>query len=88
MKEFFKKLPERKFFGWLLNSKGAGGLAGKCVLMLVIPYAWLFILSAVFGGILTVPAMAPFILYSSLVLLAVNLALIIWAIVRYAGKKK
>ena len=73
-------------FGWFLNSKSAAALAGKCALLLVIPYVYLFILCAIFDSLKAYGA-AGFILYSSAVFLAANIALIVWAIVRFRKKK-
>ena len=72
-------------FGWFLNSKSAGGLIGKILLLLVIPYAYLFILSAIFDTARIYSA-APFILYSSIAFLAINIILAVWAIVRFCKK--
>ena len=72
-------------FGWFLNSKSAGGLIGKFVLLLIIPYVYLFILSAIFDTAKLYSA-APFILYSSLAFWAINIILAVWAIVRFCKK--
>ena len=86
MKSFLTKLTVKNPTSWFLNSEKLLQLVLKCVLLLIIPYAWLFVLSAIFGGLFTVPEMAPFILYSSIVFLAINLCLLVWATVRYIKK--
>lgn len=80
-----KPFTQWPIFGWFLNSKSAGGLVGKIVLLLAIPYAYLFILSAIFDTAKVYSA-APFILYSSIVFWLVNIMLAVWAIVRFCKK--
>ena len=84
-KKASKPFAQWPVFGWFLNSRSAGGLIGKILLLLVIPYAYLFALSAIFDTAKVYSA-APFILYSSIVFWVLNIILAVWAIVRFCKK--
>jgi len=91
MYKFYKKLSGKKFFHFFLESRNAGLVVLKCIMLLVIPYAWLFILSAIFGGLIKnfmVPEMAPVIIVSSCLILLFNLFLLVGAIVIGSCKGK
>lgn len=77
-------------FGWFLNSKSAGAVVGKSVLLLVIPYACLFILSAIFGNssVKEYGNSPIIILCVSGALLVANIILIVWAIIRFRKNTK
>ena len=84
MSRYFEKLSEKKFFCFFLKSRNAFFVVLKCILLLVIPYAWLFAMSGIFGGLIPnfmVPEMATVIIVTSGLLLLFNLFLLVGAIV-------
>jgi len=87
MKNKFNALAEVKGFRFFLNSDSVGKLIGKCVLLLLIPYAYLFLCGAIFDALLRWYFMTPFIFYSLIVFYVIAIALIIWAVVRYSRRK-
>ena len=84
---------ERKSFSqwpvirWFVNNKSAGILAAKSALLLIIPYAYLFILCWIFDSMKNYRA-AGFILYSSIAFWVINIALIVYAVIRFTKHKK
>lgn len=87
MKKKLNALAGMKGFRFFLNSTSVGALVGKSILLLVIPYAYLFLCGAIFDALLHWYFMTPFIFYSLIALYVIALALIIWAIVRYSRRK-
>ena len=87
MKQFYEKLASKKFFGFLLNSSGWGGVVLKSIGMLAASYIWMFVWSAVFGGLFIVPEMAPVILITSALILIFAIVLIVGAFSLHARKK-
>lgn len=75
-------------FGWFLNSRSAAALAGKSLMLLVIPYVYLIILCLIFDTWLKQYSAAGFILYSTIAFWLINIALIVWAIIRYTKRRK
>ena len=88
MKKIIEKIPTLRFFQFFLNSNGAAALAGKCLLLLVIPYAYLFLCGFVFDAMLKWYFMTGFIFFSLVVLYVLAVGLIVWAIARFAKRAK
>lgn len=84
-KKASKPFAQWPVFGWFLNSKSSGGLIGKIILLLAIPYVYLFAMAAIFDTAKIYSA-APFILYSSIVFWVINIIFAVWAIVRFCKK--
>ena len=75
---------------FFMNSKKPGELVLKCILLLVIPYAFLLLWGLVFDGWLKLYGLRGFIFYFVIVLYVAALALIAIAIVKFVrtrGKK-
>ena len=85
-----KERKERSCF--FLNSKSAGGLVLRCIILLLIPYAYLFLCGLVFDKWLKLYRMTPFIFWSLIVLYVIAIAVIVLAIVRFVrltrGRRK
>ena len=71
---------------WFVNNSSAGKLIGKSLLLLAIPYVYLFILSWIFDSLKKYEA-AGFILYSTIFFWVINLALIVYSIIRFAKSR-
>lgn len=82
-----ESLAERKGFRFFLNSGSVGALVGKSVLLLLIPYAYLFLCGAIFDALLHWYFMTTFIFFSMIVLYLIAIAMIAWAIARYCRRK-
>ena len=87
MKKALKTLAGVKGLRFFLNSKSLGALIGKCILLLLIPYAYLFLCGAVFDALLKWYFMTTFIFFSLIFLYVIAILLIVWAIVRYNRRK-
>ena len=87
MKKMCGRLADLKGLRFFLNSSSVGALVGKCVLLLVIPYAYLFLCGALFDALLKWYFMTTFIFFSLIFLYVFAIILIIWAIVRYSRRK-
>ena len=87
MKKMLNALAGVKGFRFFLNSKSVGALIGKCVLLLLIPYAYLFLCGAVFDALLKWYFMTTFIFFSLIFLYVIAILLVAWAIVRYSRRK-
>lgn len=87
MKEKLKTLAGMKGFRYFLNSNSVGALVKKSVLLLLIPYAYLFVCGAVFDALLRWYFMTPFIFFSMIALYIIAISMIIWAIVRFRSRK-
>ena len=87
MKQKIAALANAKGFRYFLNSKGLGTLLMKCVLLLLIPYAYLFLCGAIFDALLRWYFMTSFIFFSMIALYIVAITMVIWAIVRYRRRK-
>ncbi|MBR6521647.1 MAG: hypothetical protein IKT47_03170 [Oscillospiraceae bacterium] len=87
MKNITESVVNAKVFRYFLNSDRVGSLVLKCVLLLVIPYAYLFACGAIFDALLRWYFMTNFIFYSVIVLYVIAIAMIVWAIVRYCRRK-
>lgn len=87
MKKTIESLTEAKVFRYFLNSDRVGSLVLKCVLLLVIPYAYLFACGAIFDALLRWYFMTNFIFYSVIVLYVIAIAMMAWAIIRYCRRK-
>lgn len=77
--------PVLRFF---VNNSSVGKLIGKSLLLLVIPYAYLFLCGLIFDYLLKWYSMTTFIFFSLIALYVIAVALIVWAIVRFVKKKK
>ena len=75
-------------FRFFLRSKRLGGLIGKCVLMLVIPYAYLLLCGLVFDKLLHWYSMTTFIFFSLLALYLIAIILCVIAIRNFCRRKK
>ena len=73
---------------FFLDSTSVGQLIGKCVLLLVIPYAYLILCGLIFDKWLKMYTMVPFIFYSLIALYVAAVVVIIWAVVRFVRRKK
>lgn len=82
-----KSFSEWPVIRWFVNNKTAGALVGKSILLLLIPYVYLFILCWIFDSLKNYQA-AGFILYSSIAFWIINIALIVYSIVRFIKHKK
>ena len=87
MKKTLDALAGVKGLKFFLNSKSLGALIGKCILLLLIPYAYLFLCGAVFDALLKWYFMTTFIFFSLIFLYVIAILLIVWAIVRYNRRK-
>ena len=87
MKQKLTTLANVKGFRYFLNSKSLGALLMKCVLLLLIPYAYLFLCGAIFDALLRWYFMTSFIFFSMIALYIVAITMVIWAIVRYRRRK-
>ena len=87
MKKKTEALANVKGFRFFLNSDSVGKLVGKCVLLLLIPYAYLFLCGAIFDALLHWYFMTTFIFFSLIFFYVIAIILIIWAIVRYSRRK-
>ncbi len=83
----FKKLPETRGFRFFLNSRRVSALLLKILLLLVMPYAYLMLCGLVFDRLLRWYFMTDFIFFSLLFLYLIALALVVWAIARFARKR-
>lgn len=88
MKSILKKIPEIWGFRFFLNSKSGAAMLGKGLLLLVIPYAYLMACGLVFDYLLKWYFMTGFIFVSLIALYLLALCLIVWAVVRFAGRGK
>lgn len=77
--------PVLRFF---VNSSSVGKLVGKSLLLLVIPYAYLFLCGFLFDYLLKWYFMTTFIFVSMVLLYVIALALIVWAVIRFVREKK
>ena len=87
MKEKLKALAEMKGFRYFLNSDKVSALVKKSVLLLLLPYAYLFACGAIFDALLKWYFMTPFIFFSMVALYIIAIAMIVWAIIRYRSRK-
>ena len=87
MKRALNTLAGVKGLKFFLNSRSLGALIGKCILLLLIPYAYLFLCGAVFDALLKWYFMTTFIFFSLIFLYIIAILLIVWAIVRYNRRK-
>ena len=87
MKNITESVANAKVFRYFLNSDRIGSLLLKCILMLVIPYAYLFACGAIFDALLRWYFMTNFIFYSVIVLYVIAIAMMAWAIIRYCRRK-
>lgn len=71
-----------------MTAKTVGGLILRCVILLVIPYAYLMLCGLIFDWWLHLYNMTNFIFYSLIVLAVIALILIICCIVWYFQAKK
>lgn len=81
------KKPDKRG-GFFLNSPSVGGLVLRCVILLLIPYAYLLLCGLVFDKWLKMYRMTPFIFYSLIVLYVIAIVVIILAIVRFARTRR
>lgn len=88
MKKISEKIPTLWGFKFFLNSKGGAALIGKCLLLLVIPYAYLMFCGLVFDSLLKWYFMTGFIFVSLVVLFVLAVGLIVWAIARFAKGRR
>ena len=81
------KKPDKRG-GFFLNSPSVGGLVLRCVILLLIPYAYLLLCGLVFDKWLKLYRMTPFIFYSLIVLYVIAIVVIILAIVRFVRTRR
>ena len=87
MKKKLNALAEMKGFRYFLNSDKVSALVKKSVLLLLLPYAYLFACGAIFDALLKWYFMTPFIFFSMVALYIIAIAMIVWAIIRYRSRK-
>ena len=87
MKTKIEALAKVKGLRWFLNSEAVGPLVLKCVVLILIPYVYLFLCGAIFDALLRWYFMTPFIFFSMIVLYVIAIAMIVWAIIRYCRRK-
>lgn len=78
----------KKVYGFFMNSETVGALVGKSVLLLLIPYAYLFLCGFIFDMLLRWYFMTTFIFVSLIVLYIAAIVMIIMAVRRYIGRKR
>lgn len=82
------KLMNKQPLKFFLSSNTLGALIGKCLLMLLIPYAYLFACGLVFDMWLKWYFMTTFIFVSLIILYVIAIALVVIAIRNYKKAKK
>ena len=87
MKQKLNALANVKGFRYFLNSDSVGSLLTKCVVMMLIPYVYLFTCGAIFDALLKWYFMTGFIFFSLIGLYIIAVIMVIWAIARYCRRK-
>lgn len=82
------KLLKYRCFRFFLENTKAGPLAGKCILLLLIPYAYLFLCGFVFDMLLRWYFMTTYIFISLIVLYIIAIALVVMAVKHYREYKR
>lgn len=83
-----KRMPDMPIFRYFLNSKSAGSVFLKSIILLLIPYAYLFICGFIFDMLLKWYFMTEFIFVSLMILWLIAVIYIIWAWKRYFAFKR
>lgn len=83
-----KRLRDVRGFRFFLQNKTVGQLVGKSILLLVIPYAYLFLCGFIFDRLLRWYFMTTFIFVSLIVLYILAIAMIVGAVKVYKEQKK
>lgn len=73
---------------FLTHSRTLKALIGKIILMLAIPYAYVFLCGAIFDAWLHMPKMVYFIFFSMLALYAIAVFLIVCAVRNYRRRNR
>ncbi len=83
-----KRLRDVRGFRFFLQNKTVGQLVGKSILLLVIPYAYLFLCGFIFDRLLRWYFMTTFIFVSLIVLYILAIAMIVGAVKVYKEQTK